>query len=150
VSAGLSHTCGVTTLGTALCWGSNEFGELGNGGYVPSGLPGATAPDPTFLGFTYLSTSVGDRFSCGLQSSTDAYCWGRGLEGQLGNAHSFILSVPSRIYDGLAVTAIAAGYDHACALDPLGRVFCWGESSRGQTGTPRRSATTLPAQVHIP
>src|SRR6185369_10960550 len=31
VSAGVSHTCGVSVTGAALCWGSNAAGQLGTG-----------------------------------------------------------------------------------------------------------------------
>ncbi len=31
VSAGVNHTCGVTTTGTPLCWGSNGQERLGDG-----------------------------------------------------------------------------------------------------------------------
>ncbi len=31
VSAGYKFACGVTTSGAAYCWGSNVFGQLGNG-----------------------------------------------------------------------------------------------------------------------
>src|SRR5256886_16569651 len=31
LSAGGEQTCGVTTGGTAYCWGDNNFGELGDG-----------------------------------------------------------------------------------------------------------------------
>ena len=37
ISAGLEHTCGVTTDGEGYCWGSNTWGELG------SGVRGATS-----------------------------------------------------------------------------------------------------------
>jgi alpha-tubulin suppressor-like RCC1 family protein len=39
VSAGRFHTCGVTTNGTAYCWGGNSSGTLGDGTRVNSSVP---------------------------------------------------------------------------------------------------------------
>jgi alpha-tubulin suppressor-like RCC1 family protein len=39
LSAGFDHTCGVTTDGVAYCWGSNHFGQLGNGTTTDSNAP---------------------------------------------------------------------------------------------------------------
>src|SRR2546430_2144210 len=49
VSAGESHTCGVTAVGAAYCWGNNSNGRLGDGTttYRVTPVPvagGATAP----------------------------------------------------------------------------------------------------------
>ena len=39
VSAGLQHSCGVTTAGTAYCWGENKHGRFGNGTETNSNVP---------------------------------------------------------------------------------------------------------------
>jgi alpha-tubulin suppressor-like RCC1 family protein len=39
VDAGVYHTCGVTTDHAAYCWGSNDYGVLGDGTIVASGTP---------------------------------------------------------------------------------------------------------------
>ncbi len=44
ISGGRVHSCAVTTTGRALCWGSNLFGQLGNGtttnSYTPVSVSG--------------------------------------------------------------------------------------------------------------
>jgi alpha-tubulin suppressor-like RCC1 family protein len=39
VSAGASHTCGITVGGEAYCWGANPVGELGDGTLVNRAAP---------------------------------------------------------------------------------------------------------------
>jgi alpha-tubulin suppressor-like RCC1 family protein len=39
LSAGGSHTCAVVTGGAVECWGTNEFGQLGDGATAASPLP---------------------------------------------------------------------------------------------------------------
>ena len=39
ISAGRSHTCGVTTSGQAYCWGANGLGEFGDGTTDDSAFP---------------------------------------------------------------------------------------------------------------
>lgn len=39
IAAGGEHTCAVTASGSAICWGSNGSGELGNGSMHDSAVP---------------------------------------------------------------------------------------------------------------
>jgi alpha-tubulin suppressor-like RCC1 family protein len=39
ITAGISHTCAITSAGKAKCWGSNQFGQLGNGSKKGSTKP---------------------------------------------------------------------------------------------------------------
>ena len=47
LTAGWSHTCGLTAAGETYCWGSNESGQLGNGGAgTDTQSPSAVAVPP--------------------------------------------------------------------------------------------------------
>jgi alpha-tubulin suppressor-like RCC1 family protein len=46
LSAGGAHTCGMTLIGEAYCWGANGLGQLGNGTLEDSELPVRVAGQP--------------------------------------------------------------------------------------------------------
>jgi len=59
LTAGYRHTCGLTSSGTAYCWGLNLFGELGDGTTTGSG-----SPVPVTGGLTFTSLTAGGH-TCG-------------------------------------------------------------------------------------
>jgi alpha-tubulin suppressor-like RCC1 family protein len=94
LSAGYYHTCGLTTAGGAYCWGSNGFGQLGDGSTVPdSPLRVAVAGGLTFSAGTI---TVGRYHSCG-RVGTAAWCWGSADQGQLGNGARVSRNQPVQI-----------------------------------------------------
>jgi len=80
VSAGSSHTCGVTPLGAAYCWGFNNLGQLGNGTTMDSATPVAISGGLTFAALS----AGGGTYTCGITTGAAAYCWGDNSSGQLG------------------------------------------------------------------
>ena len=70
IAAGSSHTCGLTTDGTGLCWGFNGQGQLGDGTTTDRGSPTVVGG-----GISFQAIGAGDSWSCGLSKTGQAYCW---------------------------------------------------------------------------
>lgn len=107
---------------------------------------------------TFVQTSVGDQFACGLTPLHEVYCWGRDRGGSLGGpaAGSCALTptgtaacavVPQLVGGGIQFQTISVGTAHACGLDAAGAAYCWGTNTNGQLGNGTRSNSQLPVAV---
>jgi alpha-tubulin suppressor-like RCC1 family protein len=100
VSAGVAHTCGITSSGSAYCWGSNANGQLGIGSIGGS----TTTPQLVAGGHSFIGITAGDHHTCGQLASGrlasgPAYCWGRNDHGQLGDGTRTDRGVPAPMGD---------------------------------------------------
>ena len=129
VSAGYSHTCGVTTSGAAYCWGDGFNGKLGNGSTTGTSSPVAVAG-----GLTFTAVSAGSEYTCGLTTGGAAYCWGSNSIGQLGDGSTRNASTPVAVAGGLTFSAVSTGGAHACGLTTGGAAYCWGGNYYGELG----------------
>ncbi|MDX1646768.1 MAG: Ig-like domain-containing protein [Longimicrobiales bacterium] len=97
LTAGDSHTCGVTSDDVPYCWGDNYYGAVGNG---TSGiLYDETVPVPVGTNDAYAVLSAGLQYSCGITTDGRAFCWGDNLYGQLGDGTSVQRDLPVRVKD---------------------------------------------------
>ena len=149
ISAGNDHSCAIETGGQTYCWGSNEDGKLGTTaslttcGSVPCGGPVAVEGGQRFVTLT-----AGQRHTCGLTATGEAYCWGFGLGGQLGDGRRENSSVPVPVAGGLQFAAISSGIGSSatCGITNSGEIWCWGVNGRGQFG----NGTTQNSDVPTP
>lgn len=124
LAAGGAHTCGALSDGTALCWGSNASGQLGNNSLAASS---ATPVGVASLGGV-TTISAAASHTCATQTAGEVHCWGDNRYGQLGRSDK----APDLISSG--ATSITAGDYHTCATTSAGQVLCWGLNSTGQIG----------------
>jgi alpha-tubulin suppressor-like RCC1 family protein len=138
------HSCGLGADSSALCWGSNVEGQIGDSQGVTRALPTAVAG-----GHRFTALAAGGFHTCALDAAGAAWCWGANTAGQLGDSSSGSnRRYPVAVHGGLAFTAVAAGGAHSCGALADGRVFCWGDNARGQLGTGASGAgAVVPVEV---
>jgi alpha-tubulin suppressor-like RCC1 family protein len=132
ITGGGAHTCGLTSDGSAYCWGANGNGQLGDNSTTTRDVPVAVATDLKFAGI-----DAGTEHTCGLTGSGIAYCWGANGRGQLGDGTTESRSVPQAVTGSHTFQLISAGgfsIGHTCALTAEGDAYCWGDNERGQLG----------------
>src|SRR4051794_25090042 len=101
ISAGHTHTCGVTLGNTAYCWGFNWAGQVGNGTTDDRFLPAAVVG-----GHRFSEVTVGLDHSCGVTLEKKIYCWGRNSEGELGDGTFHNRPVPVLVAGGRAYRSV--------------------------------------------
>ncbi|HEV8398744.1 MAG TPA: hypothetical protein VGQ18_02775 [Gemmatimonadales bacterium] len=132
VSAGQFYSCGVTTSGAAYCWGSNGYGQLGNGSTSPS-----TTPVAVVGGLTFTSVSAGLGRTCGLTTGGSAFCWG-GDDGP----------EPVAVGGELTFASLTVGgWGFVCGLTSAGAAYCWGENGDGEFGDGTRTSSPTPVRA---
>jgi alpha-tubulin suppressor-like RCC1 family protein len=146
IAAGGSHTCALTSGGGVMCWGHNQYGELGTGAFTNGG------PTPVYvkgLASGVRAISSGFLHVCALTSRGGVKCWGFNHNGQLGSGSSMPKTNTPADVRGLTsgVSAIAAGYSHTCALTTAGGVKCWGSGLNGELGHGSRTGSNVPIDV---
>lgn len=144
LSAGGAHTCAVSAQGELLCWGSNEFGQLGNGNLLESPVPVSVEG---LIG-SVVSVSTGASHTCAVMEYGAVFCWGLNSHGQLGDGSLELRPWPVQVV-GLpeAVVQVSAGYTHTCALTQRGSVLCWGDAESVQSASTSAYSLSIPLPV---
>ena len=136
LTAGLVHTCALSTSGSVRCWGSGLYGQLGYGNTQTIGddeHPAAAGDVP--LGATAVQVVAGHFHTCALMADGGVRCWGYGYYGALGYGNKSTIgddepaSAVAAVPLAARAVALAAGGGHTCALLETGQLSCWGASA---------------------
>ena len=157
IAAGYNHNCAITDNADLMCWGLDQYGQLGDGGTSHSISTFTNTPSSTPVdlgtGRTAVSVSAGMRSTCAILDNGDLKCWGHDNSGQLGDGGGILdngsllplrhwsdqyTSEPSStsvdLGTGRKAVSVDAGLFHVCAILDNGDLKCWGSDSNGQLG----------------
>jgi LPXTG-motif cell wall-anchored protein len=157
ITAADSHSMGLTSEGTVFTWGSNTFGQLGDGSSTSSSVPVQVLAGEQGSGYLSKVTSIdaSQNFSLASTSDGQVYSWGENGLGQLGNGTTTLSRVPVRVLAGEQgagflsdIASVAVGFRHSIALTTTGSVFTWGGNGSGGLGNGTTIGSTTPVQVH--
>jgi alpha-tubulin suppressor-like RCC1 family protein len=145
VSAGDNHSLALKSDGSVWVWGSNEYGQIGNGttSMIPQRSP---VQNTTLSGITQIAAGI--FHSMALNKSGKVFVWGDNLYGQVGNGtpDNFPQTTPvqnTSLNDVMEIDT--AGFtNYARLLD--GVVTGWGLNDVGQIGNGTTTATGCQCQ----
>lgn len=127
VVAGAFGTCALTVSGEVFCFGDVLIDDMT--------AERITQPTPTKMELGGKSARQIDQqwfHSCAVTTDDTLWCWGRGIEGQLGLGSISPSAVPRQAATG--IRSVGTGFFFTCAerLDDV--IACTGENNRGQLG----------------
>ncbi|MCB0151510.1 MAG: hypothetical protein KDE01_28135, partial [Caldilineaceae bacterium] len=133
----------VTGGGDVLCWGRNNYGQLGDGTTYLRTQPVAVRSLAQAT-----SVTAGYAHTCAGRADGAAVCWGSNTSGQLGDNTTISRRTPVLVNGLTQVRTIAAGGAHSCASLDDGSVRCWGNNYSGQLGDGTRIYRRTPVAVN--
>jgi hypothetical protein len=125
IDADYTDSCAVYEDGGVQCWGSNNYGQLGDGTRTER-----TQAVNTIVG-KVSQLSLGEYHSCALMPGGTVTCWGNNFHSQLGPSVSdggYSLT-PVTMAGISTATQVSAGAALTCALLADKTVACWGTNS---------------------
>ncbi len=144
IGVGAAQACALKRNGEVYCWGSGDFGALGDD------VTQHDVPSPQRVtgvsGYTALGGGGAASATCALDGASRVYCWGSNFKSRLGHDAGTNGDVPNWEFPAeednpnpVAVqslgpaTALTLGAYFSCAIDDAG-VACWGEDQDRDPG----------------
>jgi uncharacterized repeat protein (TIGR03803 family) len=151
-AVGYLHSVALASDGSLRAWGSNTFGQLGDGTKTARDTPAPVIASGALAGKTVVAIAAGAFHSLALYSDGSVAAWGYNNHGQLGNGSNVAATAPvavdaSGVLASRKVVAISAGAYHSLALCSDGTVVAWGFNGTGALGDGTSTNSNVPVLV---
>jgi alpha-tubulin suppressor-like RCC1 family protein len=136
VSAGWLLTLGLRTDGSLWGWGTNTFGQLGDGTTVTKSSLEHIGTDSNWA-----LVSASNEHAAALKTDGSLYTWGLDGygEGPFNRGHP--------TYVGTDWASVSAGGEHTIGIKTDGSLWAWGKNSNGQLGDGTNTNRTSPVPI---
>jgi alpha-tubulin suppressor-like RCC1 family protein len=142
VAGGQYHTLALKADGTVWSWGSNQFGQLGDGTTrqrtTPQQVPGLT---------DIIAVAAGQSHSVAVRADGTVWTWGRNGSGQLGDGTYTDRNTPAQVPGLQGVVDVVTGDHLTLALKSDGTVWGWGWNIYGELGDGTTTGRNTPVRV---
>lgn len=148
VSMGYSHSAVVMKNGDLYMWGSNLYGQIGNGeteSYVKV---------PKLVMKNVKMVACGTYMTAVIKNDGQLFTWGRTYRGSLGNGSTedAKCSMPQKIMDDIESVSVSINNEeyrcsNVSAVDKEGNLYVWGGGSYYALGTGNTSDIATPRKI---
>ena len=139
VARGAYHVCTVTVRDDVKCWGSNDYGQLGDGTTIRRDASVA----PILTGA--VQVAVGTVHSCARMTDGTVQCWGQSR--LYDDAGAAVRNTPHPVAGLSGIVELVAQNQQTCARSQDGFVWCWGDNTWGELGDGTMLARSAPTRV---
>ncbi|MDT7506833.1 InlB B-repeat-containing protein [Bifidobacterium sp. H6bp22N] len=149
ISTGDRHTLAIGSDGNTYGWGSNDYGQLGDGTLQDHYTPQLVAfPQSAHI----IQVSAGMRNSLALDDQGHIWAWGRNDSGQLGLGDRTRRTTPTMLdaSGGTHYEQVCTREQHSMALDSDGNAWAWGAGLYGRLGIGDTTNSYSPVKVLKP
>jgi Regulator of chromosome condensation (RCC1) repeat len=139
---GPRHACAALGSGQVVCWGRNDFSQLGR---PTLGNDDAQATTSIVDGVNdAVGVASGDSYNCALRATGEVACWGSLFTSDLSSTQNL---PPAQVPQLSDVAMLSVGSSSACALRRDNTIACWGGNAFGELGTGSFNGTLIPQTV---
>ena len=142
LSAGGYHNLGIKSNGTLWNFGSNLYGQVGDGTNADKLIPVQIG-----TATNWAAVSAGSFHSLAIKSDGTLWAWGQNANGQVGDGTLVDKTSPVQIGSATNWVAVSAGGNHSVALKADGTLWAWGYNGYGQLGDATFNQRTTPVQI---